>query len=66
MSAPAPATSAQRKARYRATGRQIAVVIRDERALTALDELERKHGGVTAAITAALLGVPVRKASRGT
>lgn len=48
-------TGAQREAKRRASGRAIACVIRDPSALTALRKLERKHGGVTAAITAALM-----------
>lgn len=40
--------------RYRASGRQIAVVLRDPDALAALDAGIRLHGGVTAAITHAL------------
>lgn len=39
---------------YRASGRQIACVIRDPDALKALERLQAKHGGVTAAITEAL------------
>lgn len=50
-----PATGAQRQAKYAAAGRQIACVIRDPVALTALDRLAEKHGGVTAAVTAALV-----------
>jgi hypothetical protein len=49
-----PATGAERQARYSASGRQIACVIRDERAIAALDRLAEKHGGVTAAILALL------------
>lgn len=44
-----------RQARYVASGRQIACVIRDPAALAALEGLQRIHGGVTAAITAALI-----------
>lgn len=50
----APRTDAQRAAKYKRSGRQIACVIRDPVALAALRALEQKHGGVTAAITAAL------------
>lgn len=50
-----PATGAERAARYKASGRQIACVIRDPAALDALDRLSKKHGGVTAAVTAALV-----------
>lgn len=49
-----PRTAAQRQATYAASGRQIACVIRDPAALLALADLESRHGGVTAAITAAL------------
>jgi hypothetical protein len=51
---PKPKTGAQRQAAYTASGRQIACVIRDPDALKALEKLEAKHGGVTAAVTAAL------------
>ena len=51
---PRPATGAQRQAKLRATGRQIACVLRDPVALDALARLEREHGGVTAAVTFAL------------
>jgi hypothetical protein len=50
-----PATGAARQAKYAAAGRQIACVIRDPAALAALDRLAQKHGGVTAAVTAALV-----------
>lgn len=50
-----PASDAERAARYKASGRQIACVIRDPGAQTALIALEQKHGGVTAALTAVLL-----------
>lgn len=52
---PRPATGAQRNAKYRAQGRQIAVVLRDERAIASLDRLAEKHGGVTAAVSHALV-----------
>lgn len=50
-----PKTGAQREAKRRASGRAIACVIRDAKAQAALSSLERRHGGVTAAVTAALL-----------
>ena len=50
----APKTPAERKAASVARGRQIAVVLRDPVAIKALDKLTAKHGGVTAAVTAAL------------
>src|SRR5574337_1256871 len=46
-----PRTDAQRAAKYKRSGRQIACVIRDPDALAALNLLSRKVGGVTAAIT---------------
>lgn len=49
-----PYSASERAARYKASGRQIACVIRDPVALAALDALSEKHGGVTAAITHAL------------
>jgi hypothetical protein len=52
---PKPKTGAQREAKRRAQGRAIACVLRDPAALTALAALEAKHGGVTAAISAALI-----------
>ena len=50
-----PETSAARQARYVASGRQIACVIREPAAISALAALVEIHGGVTAAVTAALL-----------
>lgn len=47
-------TGAARSAAYRDKGRQIAVVLRDPKAIKALDRLAEKHGGVTAAVTWAL------------
>jgi hypothetical protein len=49
-----PKDGAARTAAYRSTGRQIACVLRDDKAIAALDKLATKHGGVTAAITYAL------------
>ncbi len=49
-----PKTGAQRQAALRDKGRQIAVVLRDPKAIKALERLEAKHGGVTAAVTFAL------------
>jgi len=48
-------TGAERQTRYAASGRAIACVIREPEAIKALLDLERKHGGVTAAVTAALM-----------
>lgn len=52
---PRPRTGAQRQAKYTQSGRQIACVIRDPVAIDALAKLARKHGGVTAAVSAALV-----------
>jgi len=49
-----PKTGAQRQASLRAQGRQIAVLLRDPKAIKALDKLAAQHGGVTAAVTYAL------------
>lgn len=49
-----PKSGAKRQAEFRKKGRQIAVVLRDEDAIAALDRLAAKHGGVTAAVTFAL------------
>ena len=48
-------TGAERQAALRDKGRQIAVVLRDPKAIKALDRLAKQYGGVTAAIHAALL-----------
>jgi len=50
----APKTGAERQAAHRAKGRQVAVVLRDPKAIKALDKLAAQHGGVTAAVTYAL------------
>lgn len=50
-----PKTGAERQSASVARGRQIAVVLRDPAAIAALDKLADKHGGVTAAVTAALV-----------
>lgn len=52
---PRAATDAERAAKYKRTGRQIACVIRDKDAIVALDTQTKKHGSLTAAVTAALL-----------
>lgn len=49
-----PKTPAERQAAYRERGRQIAVVLRDQAAIAALERLEKEQGGVTAALTYAL------------
>lgn len=48
---PRPVSGAERQAKYAARGRAIACVIRDQRAIAALDRLSQQHGGVTAALT---------------
>ena len=58
-----PKTPAQRQAAYAASGRAIACVIRDPEAIKALAKLEAAHGGVTAAVTAALHAATSRKSS---
>lgn len=50
-----PATGAEREAKRRAAGRAIACVLRDPRAVAALDRLAERHGGVTAAVSHALV-----------
>lgn len=52
-----PASDSERAAKYKSTGRQIACVIRDPAALAALDALAQERGGVTAAVTAALVSL---------
>ena len=49
-----PKTGAQRQAAYAGKGRAVAFVLTDERAIAALDKLAELHGGVKAAVTAAL------------
>ena len=58
-----PKTGAERQAASVARGRQIAVVLRDPTAIAALDKLADKHGGVTAAVTAALVHAAASKRS---
>lgn len=50
-----PRTGAQRESKRRASGRAIACVLRDPRAIAALDALVEHHGGVTAAVSHALV-----------
>lgn len=50
-----PKTGAERVADSKARGRQIAVVLRDPKAIAALDSLTERHGGVTAAVSHALV-----------
>lgn len=49
-------TGAERQAAHRSRGRTFTVTLRDKPAIAALDRLISKHGGVTAAIVAALRG----------
>lgn len=49
-----PKTGAQRQAEFRKKGRQVSVLIRDEKAIESLDCLSDEHGGVAAAVTFAL------------
>lgn len=49
-----PKTGAQRQAAYTARGKQIAVVLTDEKAIATLERLAEQHGGIKAAITHAL------------
>lgn len=49
-----PKTGAQRQAAHRAAGRAVGIILRDPAAIATLDKLAALHGGVTAAITAAL------------
>lgn len=48
---PRPATTAERTAKYKSTGVRVDCVLRDQRAIAALDRLSQQHGGVTAALT---------------
>lgn len=58
-----PKTGAQRQAALRDKGRQVAVILRDPAAIAALDKLAEKHGGVTAAVSAALVHAAIRATS---
>lgn len=49
-------TGAERQAAHRSRGRTFTVTLLDSVAIAALDRLIAKHGGVTAAIMAALRG----------
>jgi hypothetical protein len=51
-----PKSGAARQAAHRARGRTLTVTLTDKAAIAALDRLIAKHGGVTAAIVAALRG----------
>lgn len=62
--AKAKKTGAERQAEYAARGRAIACVIRDPDAINALAKLETVHGGVTAAVTAALIAASSKKSRK--
>ena len=49
-------TSAERQAAHRSRGRTFTVTLLDKAAIAELDRLIAKHGGVTAAVVAALRG----------
>lgn len=61
---PRPSTSAHRQAAYRNKGRGVAFVLNDEKAMQKLAALEVIHGGVKAAVTAALRGARMPVAPR--
>lgn len=54
-------TGAQRQAALRSKGRQVSVVLRDPEAIAALNALAAECGGVTAAITHALVAAGARR-----
>jgi hypothetical protein len=56
-----PKTGAERQAVLRSKGRQLAVVLTEPEAITALDRLAAEHGGVKAAVTFALMQQAPRK-----
>lgn len=56
---------AERQARYRASGRQIAVVIRDAELLAELDLLTSERGSVRAAVETALLHHALHRVAAG-
>lgn len=58
-----PKTGAQREAKRRAGGRAIACVLTDAQAVAALAVLEKRHGGVTAAVRAALIHAAAKPSS---
>jgi len=53
-----PVPAAERQARYRESGRQIAVVLRDPAALARLDALVELHGSIRAALEHAIKAAP--------
>ena len=53
-------SGAERQAALREKGRQVAVILRDPEAILALDALVKKHSGVTAAISFALIAAGKR------
>lgn len=50
-----PKAGAERQAAYAAKGRAVAFVLTDPATLKALARLEKAHGGVKAAVSAALI-----------
>lgn len=50
-----PKTGAERQKSYRDSGRQLATVIRDPKAINALDRLTAAHGSQRAAVEFALI-----------
>ena len=55
---------AERQKAYRARGRTFTVTLLDKSAIKALDRLIKQHGGVTAAVVAALKGFPTNGRDR--
>lgn len=49
-----PKTGAERQAAHAAKGRAVAFVLTDPASIKALAKLEKRHGGVKAAVSAAL------------
>lgn len=52
---PKPKTGAERQASLRDKGRQVSVVLRDPAAISALELLVSRLGGITAAVSFALV-----------
>lgn len=57
-----PKTGAQRQAAHAAKGRAVAFVLTDAASIKALARLEKRHGGVKAAVSAALVHAAASKA----
>ena len=60
MTTKKPLTIKERRARYRAKGRNVSTVITDEKALEKLDALIDSRGGVKPAIEYALRRAPAK------